>query len=67
MKDKKQLVKNKYYKNAYNNPSQYNFNKLVDVLENATDEKLIKAISMQITGLRDAENDKKENVYKYIL
>jgi len=61
------MKQNKYYINAYNNPSQYDFNSLVSKLENTENEKDIKFYSNIITALRHAQLDKKNNTYKHIL
>jgi hypothetical protein len=58
---------NKYYRQSYNNPGQYNFNHIVETMEKTEDEKLLKILSMQITGLRDAKNDKAKGTYNFIL
>ena len=57
---------NKYYKNAYNNPSQYDINKLIETLETTTDEKLIKILTSQVKGKQQAEMDKQNNNYGFI-
>jgi uncharacterized protein YbgA (DUF1722 family) len=61
------MKKNKYYVNAYNNPSQYDLNSLVSKLENTENEKDIRFYSNIITALRHAETDKKNNNYKHII
>ena len=57
---------NKYYKTAYNNPSQHDINKLIETLETTTDEKLIKILTSQVKGKQQAEKDKQNNNYKFI-
>ena len=60
------MKQNKHYIDAYNNPTQYDFNRLVSKLENAENDKDIKFYSNIITALRHAETDKKNNNYKYM-
>lgn len=57
---------NKYYKNTYNNPSQYDINTLIKALETTTDEKLIKILTSQVKGKQQAEADKQNNNYGFI-
>lgn len=62
----KQLSKNKYYKQAYNNPGQYDFNSIVSNMETAKDDKTVKMFSCIASALRDAKTDKAKGTYKFI-
>ena len=62
----KTLSKNKYYKQAYNNPSQYNFNEVVEKIETSEDQKTVSMFLNISIGLKDAKKDKEENKYKFI-
>lgn len=63
----KTLSKIKEYKNAYNNPGQYDFNKVVSNLEKATDQKTVTKLLNISIGLKDADRDKKQGSYKFIM
>lgn len=58
--------KHKDYRNAYNNPSQFDKNSLVEAIETSEDNKFITSSIRIITALRDAEKDKANNSYKFI-
>jgi len=62
----KNLAKNKHYKNAYNNPSQYDFNKIVTALETAKEQKTVTMFLNISIGLKDAARDKQNKEYKFI-
>jgi len=60
------MKKDKYYRDAYNNPNQYDFNNLLSKLEKSENEKDLKFYSNIITALRHSKRDKQNNNYKYI-
>lgn len=62
----KDLKKNKYYKNAYNNPNQYNFNDIISRLEASENQKTVSMLLNISIAITDATRDKKENNYKFI-
>ena len=62
----KDLAKNKYYKQAYNNPSQYDFNTVVTKLETAEDQKTVSMLLHISIALKDATRDKQNGEYKFI-
>ena len=62
----KDLAKNKYYKQAYNNPSQYDFNTVVTKLETAEDQKTVSMLLNISIALKDAKRDKQNGEYKFI-
>jgi|TARA_Y100000310_G_C20704425_1_gene834110 hypothetical protein len=62
----KQLSKNKYYKQAYNNPGQYYFNELVTKLETEEDQKTVTMLLNLSIGVKDAKKDKQNGTYKFI-
>ena len=62
----KDLAKNKHYKDAYNNPGQYDFNNVVTKLETAEDQKTVTMFLNISIGLKDAIQDKQNKEYKFI-
>jgi hypothetical protein len=62
----KDLAKNKYYKDAYNNPGQYDFNTIVTKLETAKDQKTVTMLLNISIGVKDATRDKQNDNYKFI-
>ena len=62
----KDLAKNKYYRQAYNNPSQYDFNTVVTKLETAEEQKTLTILLNISIALKDAKRDKQNGNYKFI-
>jgi hypothetical protein len=62
----KDLSKNKYYKDAYNNPRQYDFDNVVTKLEQADNQKTVTMLLNVSIGIKDAIKDKQNDNYKFI-
>lgn len=57
---------NKHYKQAYNNPSQYDFNKIVTALEEEKNPRASKMFLNISRALKQAKADKIKGTYKFI-